>query len=197
MNSPGQWQARAPLARETSSPPVWKAYATWAGRSRLCSCTDVNSPSTSSLHLPRPCAQPPLIPVGESVSSVGVAQFSDQHGLYGFSFPFIHMSLPRKLATSSPSLEVTVTDVSHPVPLAQWESPDVLCLVYDVTNEQSFSSCSKWLEKARAQVPGTSLPGRSLPAAPPPFKPKSTRSLQCWLRVQKRGALGFGYDGLA
>nr|KAF6452545.1 intraflagellar transport 27 [Molossus molossus] len=41
----------------------------------------------------------------------------------------------------------------------QWESPNVLCLVYDVTNEQSFSNCSKWLEKARSQVPGTSLPG--------------------------------------
>ncbi|XP_016078142.1 PREDICTED: intraflagellar transport protein 27 homolog isoform X3 [Miniopterus natalensis] len=39
-----------------------------------------------------------------------------------------------------------------------WESPNVLCLVYDVTNEQSFSNCSKWLEKARSQVPGTSLP---------------------------------------
>nr|KAF6368688.1 intraflagellar transport 27 [Myotis myotis] len=40
-----------------------------------------------------------------------------------------------------------------------WESPNVLCLVYDVTNEQSFLNCSKWLEKARSQVPGTSLPG--------------------------------------
>nr|KAF6368686.1 intraflagellar transport 27 [Myotis myotis] len=39
-----------------------------------------------------------------------------------------------------------------------WESPNVLCLVYDVTNEQSFLNCSKWLEKARSQVPGTSLP---------------------------------------
>ncbi|XP_037016419.2 intraflagellar transport protein 27 homolog isoform X3 [Artibeus jamaicensis] len=40
-----------------------------------------------------------------------------------------------------------------------WESPNVLCLVYDVTNEQSFSSCSKWLEKAQLQVPGAFLPG--------------------------------------
>ncbi|KAF0881505.1 IFT27 protein, partial [Crocuta crocuta] len=39
-----------------------------------------------------------------------------------------------------------------------WESPNVLCLVYDVTNEQSFANCSKWLEKARSQAPGTSLP---------------------------------------
>ncbi|KFO36720.1 Intraflagellar transport protein 27 like protein [Fukomys damarensis] len=41
----------------------------------------------------------------------------------------------------------------------EWESPNVLCLVYDVTSEQSFSNCGKWLEKARAQIPGASLPG--------------------------------------
>ncbi|XP_016794585.1 intraflagellar transport protein 27 homolog isoform X3 [Pan troglodytes] len=40
-----------------------------------------------------------------------------------------------------------------------WESPNVLCLVYDVTNEESFNNCSKWLEKARSQAPGISLPG--------------------------------------
>ncbi|XP_060044874.1 intraflagellar transport protein 27 homolog isoform X1 [Erinaceus europaeus] len=40
-----------------------------------------------------------------------------------------------------------------------WVSPNVLCLVYDVTSEQSFNNCSKWLEKARAQASGTSLPG--------------------------------------
>uniref|UniRef100_A0A8D0LF06 Intraflagellar transport protein 27 homolog n=1 Tax=Sus scrofa TaxID=9823 RepID=A0A8D0LF06_PIG len=39
-----------------------------------------------------------------------------------------------------------------------WESPSVLCLVYDVTNEQSFTNCSKWLEKARSQIPGITLP---------------------------------------
>ncbi|XP_049550644.1 intraflagellar transport protein 27 homolog isoform X3 [Orcinus orca] len=41
----------------------------------------------------------------------------------------------------------------------KWESPNVLCLVYDVTNEQSFTNCSKWLEKARSQMPGATLPG--------------------------------------
>uniref|UniRef100_A0A2K6GMH7 Intraflagellar transport 27 n=1 Tax=Propithecus coquereli TaxID=379532 RepID=A0A2K6GMH7_PROCO len=40
-----------------------------------------------------------------------------------------------------------------------WESPNVLCLVYDVTSEESFNNCGKWLEKARSQIPGTSLPG--------------------------------------
>ncbi|XP_047404434.1 intraflagellar transport protein 27 homolog isoform X5 [Sciurus carolinensis] len=47
-----------------------------------------------------------------------------------------------------------------------WESPNILCLVYDVTSEQSFSSCGKWLEKARAQAPGSILP--AVPAQPAP-----------------------------
>ncbi|KAL6056326.1 hypothetical protein STEG23_034623 [Scotinomys teguina] len=40
-----------------------------------------------------------------------------------------------------------------------WENPNVLCLVYDVTNEQSFISCTRWLEKVHAQTPSTFLPG--------------------------------------
>lgn len=60
-----------------------------------------------------------------------------------------------------------------PVPLAQWERPNVLCLVYDVTSEQSFNNCSKWLEKARSQIPGTCLPGR-----PSGLPPVSTSLLQ-------------------
>ncbi|KAM8820231.1 intraflagellar transport protein 27 homolog isoform 1-T2 [Eudromia elegans] len=40
-----------------------------------------------------------------------------------------------------------------------WEQPNVLCLVYDVTNEQSFNNCAKWLEKLRAQAAGMHLPG--------------------------------------
>ncbi|XP_049627731.1 intraflagellar transport protein 27 homolog [Suncus etruscus] len=40
-----------------------------------------------------------------------------------------------------------------------WEDPSMLCLVYDVTNEQSFQNCAKWLEKVRAQCPSASLPG--------------------------------------
>ncbi|XP_069855536.1 intraflagellar transport protein 27 homolog isoform X3 [Dipodomys merriami] len=40
-----------------------------------------------------------------------------------------------------------------------WENPNVLCLVYDVTSQTSFSNCGKWLEKARSQIPGMTLPG--------------------------------------
>ena len=43
----------------------------------------------------------------------------------------------------------------------QWEHPGVVVVVYDVTNTQSFSSCSKWLERVRAQRPAAEvhLPG--------------------------------------
>ncbi|NXL61555.1 IFT27 protein, partial [Chordeiles acutipennis] len=40
-----------------------------------------------------------------------------------------------------------------------WEQPNVLCLVYDVTNEQSFNNCAKWLEKLRSQAVGVHIPG--------------------------------------
>ncbi|KAM9026402.1 intraflagellar transport protein 27 homolog isoform 5-T8 [Ara ararauna] len=40
-----------------------------------------------------------------------------------------------------------------------WEQPNVLCLVYDITNEQSFSNCAKWLEKLKAQAAGMHIPG--------------------------------------
>ncbi|KAM4671467.1 intraflagellar transport protein 27 homolog isoform 2-T5 [Amazona ochrocephala] len=40
-----------------------------------------------------------------------------------------------------------------------WEQPNVLCLVYDITNEQSFNNCAKWLEKLKAQAAGMHIPG--------------------------------------
>ncbi|XP_053107272.1 intraflagellar transport protein 27 homolog isoform X3 [Hemicordylus capensis] len=40
-----------------------------------------------------------------------------------------------------------------------WEQPNALCIVYDVTNEQSFSNCVKWLERLRAQTSGMHIPG--------------------------------------
>lgn len=45
-----------------------------------------------------------------------------------------------------------------PSPL-QWEHPSVVVVVYDVTNEQSFKSCAKWLERVRAQKPEQPFPG--------------------------------------
>lgn len=43
----------------------------------------------------------------------------------------------------------------------QWEQPNVLCLVYDITNEQSFNNCDKWLEKLRARAVGVHIPGKN------------------------------------
>ncbi|XP_006010454.1 intraflagellar transport protein 27 homolog isoform X2 [Latimeria chalumnae] len=40
-----------------------------------------------------------------------------------------------------------------------WENPSVLCLVYDITSEQSFNSCAKWLQRVRARAHGLSIPG--------------------------------------
>lgn len=97
---------------------------------------------------------PPFIPLGKLLDICGC-------GCFRFLFP----SAPHTLSLGRPnclpalkSLFLLLTH-THPVPLAQWESPNVLCLVYDVTNEESFNNCSKWLEKARSQAPGISLPG--------------------------------------
>ncbi|XP_007421085.1 intraflagellar transport protein 27 homolog [Python bivittatus] len=40
-----------------------------------------------------------------------------------------------------------------------WEQPNALCIVYDVTNEQSFSNSAKWLERLRIQTSGIHIPG--------------------------------------
>jgi transport family protein 27 len=40
-----------------------------------------------------------------------------------------------------------------------WSHPNMLCLVYDVTNKQSFDNCNKWLERTRAQPPDQPYPG--------------------------------------
>lgn len=42
---------------------------------------------------------------------------------------------------------------------SQWELASAICLVYDITNATSFSSCTKWLERAQAQAPNGQLPG--------------------------------------
>ncbi|XP_064615765.1 intraflagellar transport protein 27 homolog [Liolophura sinensis] len=34
-----------------------------------------------------------------------------------------------------------------------WDHPSMVIVVYDVTNETSFSSCQKWLERVRCQKP--------------------------------------------
>ncbi|CAH1269136.1 IFT27 [Branchiostoma lanceolatum] len=40
-----------------------------------------------------------------------------------------------------------------------WDHPSVVCLVFDLSSEPSFHSCSKWLERIRSQKPEIVLPG--------------------------------------
>ncbi|GCB83720.1 hypothetical protein scyTo_0024240, partial [Scyliorhinus torazame] len=40
-----------------------------------------------------------------------------------------------------------------------WELTATICLVYDITNEATFNSCTKWLERARTQAPSGQLAG--------------------------------------
>lgn len=40
-----------------------------------------------------------------------------------------------------------------------WSHPSMVVVVYDVTNETSFNSCAKWLERVRAQKPNMPFPG--------------------------------------
>ncbi|CAH2312426.1 intraflagellar transport 27 homolog [Pelobates cultripes] len=41
----------------------------------------------------------------------------------------------------------------------QWDQPGCFCLVYDITNEASFNSCAKWLQKVRSKTSSPQLPG--------------------------------------
>ncbi|ESO84213.1 hypothetical protein LOTGIDRAFT_108201 [Lottia gigantea] len=40
-----------------------------------------------------------------------------------------------------------------------WDHPSMVIVVYDVTNESSFSSCEKWLERVRSQKPDLMITG--------------------------------------
>uniref|UniRef100_A0A3Q4H2P2 Intraflagellar transport 27 n=1 Tax=Neolamprologus brichardi TaxID=32507 RepID=A0A3Q4H2P2_NEOBR len=40
-----------------------------------------------------------------------------------------------------------------------WGEPSLLCLVFDLTSEQSFANCSRWLERVRAHCQGLHVPG--------------------------------------
>lgn len=45
--------------------------------------------------------------------------------------------------------------------LLQWSHPSAIMVVYDVTNETSFNSCAKWLERVRSQKPDVPFPGKT------------------------------------
>ncbi|XP_008314746.1 intraflagellar transport protein 27 homolog isoform X3 [Cynoglossus semilaevis] len=40
-----------------------------------------------------------------------------------------------------------------------WGEPSLLCLVFDLTNKQSFTNCSRWMERVRVCNKGFHIPG--------------------------------------
>ncbi|XP_028316146.1 intraflagellar transport protein 27 homolog isoform X2 [Gouania willdenowi] len=40
-----------------------------------------------------------------------------------------------------------------------WGEPSSVCLVFDLTNEESFANCSRWMERVRAHCHGLHIPG--------------------------------------
>ncbi|XP_053324661.1 intraflagellar transport protein 27 homolog isoform X2 [Spea bombifrons] len=40
-----------------------------------------------------------------------------------------------------------------------WDQPGVLCVVFDITNEISFSNCIKWLQKVKTKTSTPHVPG--------------------------------------
>ncbi|XP_071766747.1 intraflagellar transport protein 27 homolog [Centroberyx gerrardi] len=40
-----------------------------------------------------------------------------------------------------------------------WGQPSLLCLVFDLTSEQSFANCSHWMERVRSHSQGLHVPG--------------------------------------
>ncbi|XP_075039151.1 intraflagellar transport protein 27 homolog isoform X2 [Mixophyes fleayi] len=40
-----------------------------------------------------------------------------------------------------------------------WDQPGALCLVFDVTNETSFSNCARWLQRVKSKSTSPHLPG--------------------------------------
>ncbi|XP_062918900.1 intraflagellar transport protein 27 homolog isoform X1 [Mobula hypostoma] len=70
---------------------------------------------------------------------------------------------PVSIPETSDSVELFLFDSSgkeifYDMVESQWEFAGVICLVYDITNAASFNSCTKWLERARAQAPNGQLP---------------------------------------
>ncbi|XP_056607260.1 intraflagellar transport protein 27 homolog [Triplophysa dalaica] len=40
-----------------------------------------------------------------------------------------------------------------------WGQPSVMCVVFDITSEASFTSCSHWVERVRSHCNGLQVPG--------------------------------------
>nr|XP_057921962.1 intraflagellar transport protein 27 homolog isoform X2 [Doryrhamphus excisus] len=65
---------------------------------------------------------------------------------------------------SNDSVELYIIDSAGKDTLVEacekmWGRPSLLCLVFDLTSQRSFDSCSRWMERARAHCQGLRVPG--------------------------------------
>ncbi|XP_034388925.1 intraflagellar transport protein 27 homolog [Cyclopterus lumpus] len=65
---------------------------------------------------------------------------------------------------SSDSVELFIVDSAGKQALMDacekmWGEPSLVCLVFDVTSESSFTNCSFWMERVQARCRGLHLPG--------------------------------------
>ncbi|XP_032417821.1 intraflagellar transport protein 27 homolog isoform X1 [Xiphophorus hellerii] len=62
------------------------------------------------------------------------------------------------------SVELYILDSAGKETLAEgcekmWGEPSLLCLVFDLTSEQSFANCTCWMERVQAHCKGLRVPG--------------------------------------
>ncbi|XP_019958187.2 intraflagellar transport protein 27 homolog [Paralichthys olivaceus] len=65
---------------------------------------------------------------------------------------------------TSDSVELYIIDSAGKETLVEacekmWGEPSLLCLVFDLTSEQSFANCSRWMERVRGHFQGLHVPG--------------------------------------
>ncbi|XP_056136219.1 intraflagellar transport protein 27 homolog [Lampris incognitus] len=64
---------------------------------------------------------------------------------------------------SSDSVELYIIDTAGKETFREacekmWGQPSVLCLVFDLTSEQSFTNCTIWMDKVRSHCQGLNVP---------------------------------------
>ncbi|KAK5925846.1 hypothetical protein CgunFtcFv8_021470 [Champsocephalus gunnari] len=69
-----------------------------------------------------------------------------------------------QIPETSDSVELYIVDSAGKQTLVEacekmWGEVSLLCLVFDLSSEQSFANCSHWMERVRAHCRGTRLPG--------------------------------------
>ncbi|XP_058636229.1 intraflagellar transport protein 27 homolog [Onychostoma macrolepis] len=65
---------------------------------------------------------------------------------------------------TSDAVEFYIYDSAGREPFADacvnmWSQPSLMCVVFDITSEASFTSCSRWIDRVRTHCNGLQVPG--------------------------------------